>query len=261
ALAALTGIVFGLVPAIQASSARVAPALKDSSAGGGEAGRYARFRKAAVVTQVAMSLLLLVAAGLFARSLYNLHHLDPGFRVDRLLAFSLDPELSGYTRSTANGFYRDLHQRLGSLPGVETTAAASIPVLAHHTRSGSVSVEGYRPEEGKRTGSSLNFVSRDYFRTLGIPLVLGREFNERDETGAAKIAVVNERFVREYISDRNPLGCRIALSTGNPTLDIEIVGVVRDQQSADLREERNKFVYLPYSQINELPALTFYIRT
>ena len=260
-LAVVTGLLFGLAPALQAARAEVASPLKDQTAGGGAARRHTLFRRSAVVVQVALSMLLLVAAGLFVRSLNNLKSLDPGFRTDQLLTISVDPSLSNYDAERGRAFYDELLRRLQRIPGVRSAGASFLPVLGHAGMGSSLSVEGYKASEGEDLETSRNIVSTDFFRTLGIPLVMGREFGEQDRAGSPKTAVVNEAFVKRYFADRNPLGRRLSFGGGlqGDDLDIEIVGVVGNQKSASLREETRMLVYIPYGHSENLPALTFYL--
>jgi predicted permease len=261
ALATATGIVFGLWPAFQATRTSVIEALKDQSAGGGEARRHVRMRAGSVVVQVALSTLLLVAGGLFARSVYNLKALDPGFRVEDLLTFSVNPELSGYSRERGHALYSGMLRRLELLPGVRSATAGAIPVLTDTGMSGNITVEGYQPAEDERMDSSRNFITPEYFSTMGIPLVRGREINEQDRDGGPKVCVVNEAFVTRYFKDSNPIGRKMTFGSGDVTLDTEIVGVVKNQKSGQLKEETQIFTYTPVTQERGLPAMTFYLRT
>jgi len=258
-LALVAALLFGLAPALKATRVDVAAALKDQAAGAGSARGHARFRQGAVLVQVALSLLLLVAAGLFARTLYNLRNFDPGFRTEKLLSFAVDPALNGYDAERGRGFYEQLTGRLRRLPGVRDVGAATLPVLGYSEMGSGVSVEGYQAKQGEDPGTSRNVVSAAYFRTLGIPVVLGREFEERDRAGAPKVAVVNEAFVKRYFHGENPLGRKLNFGGPKDAFDIEIVGVVKNQKSASLREEIKPFAYTPYAQSEDLPPLTFYL--
>lgn len=258
-LALLTAVLCSLAPAWQATRAEVAAALKDQTAGAAAGRGQARFRQAAVVGQVALSLLLLVAAGLFARTLYNLRTFDPGFRTEKLLSFGVDPALNGYDPERARAFYEQLTERLRRLPGVRDAGAAELAVIGGGEMGSGVRVEGYQAREGEDPGTSRNVVSPGFFRTLGIPVVLGREFDERDRAGAPKVVVVNEAFVRRYLQGRNPLGRKISFGGPKDVLDIEIVGVVKNQKSAELREETKCLAYTPAAQAEDVPPLTFYL--
>ncbi len=259
ALATLTALLFGVVPAWQASRAPVAGILKDDTAGGGLARGQARFRRGAVITQIALSTLLLVAAGLFTRTLYNLRHFDPGFRTTNLLSFGLDPALSSYDIPRSHVLYGQILNRLRGLPGVRAVGAAAMPVLGNSVMISSIVVERYEGGEDEETNTSRNMVSAGYFETMGIPLVLGRAFDAHDTAGTPRVAIVNEAFVQRYCAGENPLGRRIAFGIGPRFPESTIVGVVKNQRNASLREETKCFAYTPYTQTDEVQALTFYL--
>ncbi len=258
-LSLLTALLFGLAPALQFSRPALAPALKEESGGASGGRRHVRFRKGLVVAQVALSVLLLAGAGLFARSLYNLRHLDPGFKPDHLLTFSVDPSLSGYRPENSLDFFRRLREALASLPGARAAASAMIGVLTGNEWRSTVKVEGYEAKETEDMNPSVNAVSPGYFSALGTALARGREFSEQDVMGAPPVAIVNETFARYFFQNQNPIGRRFMW--GRETAWVEIVGVVKNAKSTDLREEEKRFVYIPYMQQEELDALAFYIRT
>ncbi len=259
-LSVATALLFGLAPALQATRTDLASALKNQSANVASGSGQARFRRALVAAQVALSLLLLVGAGLFARSLRNLMSIDPGFRTENLVTFSIEPSLGGYTAARGFAFYRELQERLAALPGVRGAAAANPGPLSGSSRGGSVTVEGYRRKEGEDAGASHHAISPGYFEALGVPLVAGREFTERDGSRAPKVVIVNRAFVKYFFGDQNPIGRHLAFSTGNPKLDREIVGVVANNRHGSLREPIKRVVYFPYSQDDRLNRLTFYVR-
>ncbi len=258
-LASLAALLFGLVPAWQAIRTPVSAAIKDQTAGAGAARGHARFRQGAVVTQIALSTLLLVAAGLFTKTLYNLRHFDPGFRTENLLGFTLDPTLNGYDSEQSRLLYDRVLGQLQRLPGVQSVGAAALPALGHSTMTSSLKVERYQPSEGEHVTVSRNIVSAGYFETMGIPLVMGREFNEHDRTGTARVAVVNQAFVERYCSGENPIGRGLSFADGTGPFDVEIVGVVKNQKNADLREPIERLAYTPYTQEASLSSLTFYL--
>lgn len=137
--------------------------------------------------------------------------------------------------------------------------AATLPLMGNSEMGSGVQIEGYQAMEREETGTSRNVVSPGYFRTVGIPVLLGREFEERDRAGAPKVAVVNEAFVKRYFRGQNPLGRKLSFGGPKDLLDIEIVGVVKNQKNASLREELKPFAYTPYAQSEDLPPLTFYL--
>jgi len=259
AVGLLTALVFGIVPALQATRAKVTSALKDDSGSVAGGGRQARLRRLLVVAQVALSMLLLAGAGLFARSLYNLKALDPGFRVDNVLAFSVDPSLSGYEGDRLTALYRRMQDELSAVPGVRDVSMSETGALTGNQWSMTVRVDGYQAKEGEDMNPSVDGVGPRYFATMGIPLVAGREFTDRDVKDAAKVAVVNETMAKYFFNGTNPIGRRFGFGRGTAT-DIEIVGVARDVRSLELRDVPPRFVYLPYAQDESVTQLTYYVR-
>ncbi len=256
-----TGLVFGLAPALDSARAEAAAALKESGANVSSGRSQARFRQGFILAQVALSVLLLVGAGLFARSFFNLMREDPGFHAENLLRFGIDPRLNGYDSTRGWAFYRELQQRLALLPGVRSVACANMGPFGSGSEGSNVTVEGYKPGEDEMVGALKDYVSRDYFHTLGIPVISGREFTERDTTGAPKVVVVNEAFVKKYCKGENAVGKHMAFGGGTHiVLDREIVGVVRDSKHGGLREEVSPFVYQPYAQSGTLDRAAFFVR-
>jgi predicted permease len=260
ALSTFTGLLFGLAPALQASRAEVASTLRQQSAALAAGG--ARVRRILVVGQLSLSLLLLVGAGLFARSLLNLLHVDPGFRTERLLTFAIDPSLNGYTNERGFALFHDLQERIARLPGVAAVGAANPGPLTHSNRGSNVTVEGYQAREDENMDVSRHSVGPGYFRALGTPVVRGREVTERDLRSPDNVVVVNEAFVRRYFGDANPLGRHMMYGASSTKLpDREIVGVVRDFKHASLRETPKPSVYSTYTNDESLGRMEFYVRS
>jgi len=256
-----TAVIFGLVPALQAARPNIARVLKEQAgavAGGGQA----RWRKMLVVAQVSLSLLLLIAAGLFGRSLHNLKSLNPGFEVNNLLSFQVDPTLNGYTAERAKLFYRQLADSLVALPGADSAALCVVPPLTFDEWDSSIAVEGYVAKPGEDMSPRVNHVSPGYFSTLKISLYQGREFTVQDTLGAPQVAIVNERFAQHYFGGRAALGRHIGMG-GDPgtKTDIEIIGVVRDTRYSRMNEELQRQVYFPYLQHEWAAQMTGYVRT
>jgi putative ABC transport system permease protein len=261
-LSAVTTFVFGLYPSVQASRPDLVAALKAQSGEGSPASAGGFFRRSLVTVQVAVSVLLLVCAGLFARTFVNLMRIDLGIQPERLLAFSIDPKLSRYTDARAAALYDELTARLTALPGVTLVSAARVPAIAGSASSGNITVEGFTPPNEDASDSSFNMVGPDYFRTMGIPLVAGREFTRSDDAAAPKVAIVNETFVRHFLAGREPLGQRFGWGVGRGVkLDMEIVGVVRDSKYSSMRDAPPPVYYVPYRQGAHQTGVTFYVRT
>ncbi len=247
ALALITGVGFGLIPAIQSTRPNVYPTLKDQ--GGSVIGGFGqiRSRQALVVAQVALSLLLLVGAGLFTRSLINLRKLDPGFQTSMMVEFSLDASRNGYTPQRIRETYQSIQERLSSIPGVRSAALTDIQVLAGDSSSNTIHIEGYQPKQDEDMNPRFSSISPGYFSTLGMPLLLGRDFTDADRFGARKVAIVNETFAKHFFNDTNPLGRKFGHGQEGP-VDIEIIGVAKDAKYDSLRNEKLNFLYVPYLQ-------------
>jgi len=259
-LACVTTLVFGLAPALQATRPAVTLALKEEAAAAAGGRRHARFRKGLVVVQVALSVLLVAGAGLFARSLYNLRTLNPGFVTEHLLQFSIDPALSGYDRERTVALFDALRAELRGIPGVVSAAAAVVPAMTESMWSSTVRVQGYQAKEGEDLNPAVNGVAPGYFATMGMPLVAGRDFRASDVMGAPQVAVVNEKMAKYFWGNDNPIGKRFGWARDDGTFPIEVVGVVRDSRFTTLRDDVPRFVYTPYAQQELLDAMTFYVR-
>jgi predicted permease len=267
----VTGIVFGLTPALQSTRAAVATTLKDQ-AGSVLGGGSARFRKTLVASQVAVSLLLVAAAGLFLRTLQNLQAVDVGFDTRALVSFTVEPSMSGYTSRRTKELLKTLLERLQATPGVSSATVASVRLLDGSQWTSDVTVEGYAHGNEEDMEQNCLAVGPGYFRTMGMPLLAGRELDERDERledlpddqGLLqyRVAVVNERFVKKYFGERNPIGRHIGFGTdpGRPT-PIEIVGVVADSKYADVRDEAPRQIFFPILETRNPRGFTAYVRT
>jgi predicted permease len=272
AVSLLTGILFGLVPALRSTRPDLVPTLKDQAgAAAGGAGQVG-LRKILVVAQVSLSLLLLVAAGLFVRSLHNLKALGPGFPTENLIGFNLDPSLNGYSPERCKLFYQQLTSNLNALPGVQSAALASVRILENNEWDSTVTVEGYEPKPGENMNPYFNSVSPGYFLTMGIPLQAGRDFTVQD-TGTIshgegplsevpKVVVINEKLARHYFGNRNAIGRHIGFG-GDPgtKADMEIIGVIKDAKYTNLRDEIPRQVFVPYLAFRFVGAMTGYVRT
>ena len=257
----LTGLIFGLVPALQATRPNLAPTLKDevgSIAGGGSVA----LRKSLVVAQVTLSMLLLIGAGLFIRSLKNLKDVDPGFRLDNLITFALNPPNNGYKPEQTQQIFRQLFDTLNNTPGILAASLAVMPVLEGDEWDSSVTVEGHPPKTGEWINPHMNFVSPEYFNTLRVPILLGRDFRYSDGKGAPQVCIINEKFAKKYFPGGNAVGRHIGMG-GDPgtKTDIEIVGVTGDMKYEGVREEIPIEMFRPYHQMNFTLGMNVYVRT
>jgi predicted permease len=256
-VAAGTALLFGLLPALQASRRDSMPSLKNGTTPAGSSRR--RLRDALVVAEVSLSLALLVAAGLCVRSVHVARQLDPGFSPRGVLLTSLDLFPAGYTPQTGRAFYRQLLDRLSALPGVEAaTLARRVPLGFKGNSSSTVTVDGYEPARGESISVSLNRVGADYLKTMRIPLVAGRDLARHDEEGAPDVAVVSETTARRFWRDRDPIGGRFRFNGEQEW--ITVVGVARDVKMSTLNEQPRPFVYLPILQ-HYHPSAVIHVRT
>jgi predicted permease len=259
-LSLLTGVLFGLAPALGASRPDLVQSLKDDASGSGGASR-SRLRRAFVVAQVSLSLLLLIGSGLFLRSLRNASTLDPGFDAENLLLLSMDLEPQGYTRETGPAFYQRLLERARAVPGVEAaTLATELPLGLGASRMG-LTIEGYTRQPGEDAEVHGAFVGPGYFETLRIPLLRGRGFTDQDRQSAPGVAAVNEAFAQRYWPGQDALGKRLQLGVGVTPEDPawEVVGVVKTGKYVTLGEEPRPFFYMPVLQVYR-PSATLLVR-
>jgi predicted permease len=255
ALSFVTGIVFGAAPALKASRPSLVPALKDASADGDERARWLNAKKTLVIAEVALSLLLLIAAGLFIRSLQSAQAIDPGFDVEKLVSAPLDINLLRYTRPQGREFYRQIIERTESLPGVESATVARVALLSGGGRTLGFMVEGRNTTHG----ANANVIGPGFFKTLGIPLVTGRDFSDHDVDGSPPVVVLNETIVKMHFGGENPVGQRVRLD-GEQGPWREIVGVVRDNKDRSLGGIPLPTAYVPLAQNHET-GMTLYVRT
>ena len=274
ALSLATGVLFGLAPALRSTKPNLAPTLKDQV--GAVAGGGVRLRKALVVAQVTISILLLISAGLFIRTLQNLRLLDLGIRPESVIAFNISPAISGYTPERIAPLYKSLVERLAGQPGVQAVAFANVGLLEGNEWDSTITVEGYQAKPGERMNPYCNSISPGYFRTMGVPVIDGREFDARDEGAAPKPtdpnqndgrgngyrhAIVNQSFAKRFFGDNSPVGRHIGfgLNPGTPT-PLEIVGVVRDSKYTGVRDDVPQQVFFPLLEERTPSSVVVYVR-
>ena len=264
ALTLFVSVLFSLAPVIQFWRPDASVALKQ------QATTVARgpflMRRALSIAQIGLSLLLLIGAGLFVRTLRNLKTLDVGFATENLVTFSVDPKLAGYQRDQASGLYRRILNEMSRLPGVRSAAATSDPELADTGHSSNITIAGYQAADNEDMNAEHEKVSSGYFSTLQMPMIAGREFSDQDTIGTQQVAVVNESFARRYFQKpQEALGHYFCWGAGDVTPDIEIVGVVRDAKHTTLREDIRRSIFTPFLQDKEagggVAGMTFYLRT
>ncbi|HEX3471523.1 MAG TPA: ADOP family duplicated permease, partial [Silvibacterium sp.] len=257
----LTSFAFGLLPAIRGSRTEIAPAITERSVSG--AAGSLTLRRTLVGTQVALSLLLLVGAGLSVRTLRNLENQGPGFPTEHLLTFSINPSLNEYSNQQTENFFERLAVNLQTMPDVSSVGMSGLPILKGYAWQNAVQGKDFLGQP-RKDQPVLNMIGPDYFSALGIPLLAGRAFTTQDR-GPVKYAVVNQAFAREYLSAGNSIGKRFRLvDFDDPSQlqpEIEVVGLVPDVKYRDLRETPPAQAYFPYYQDTKFRFMNFYLRT
>lgn len=256
AVTVATALLFGLLPAWQSTRPSLVPALKGESAGGASKSRATR---ALVVAQMALSIILLVSAGLFAVNLRSAEALDKGFATENRLVASLDPSLQGYSRAEIEAFYFQLLERLRGNPEVRSAALMSVAPLSLNSSDSTVSIPGYTPREGERMSIHHSRVSPGYFEALGIPMLRGRGFNEGDTAEAMPAIIVNQRFADRFWPGQEPLGRTVRMGRQSPR-DFVVVGVTPTGKYRSLGEAPLPYMYFPQSQ-QWTPAMTIVVHT
>jgi predicted permease len=254
----LTGIVFGIVPAWRATGVNVSAALKESSRS--LAGSRSVLSRILLVAQVAISLVLLIAAGLFLRTLQNLRNADVGFNTRNLVVFRIVPMLNQYDDARTNALYAQVMERLRSVPGVRSVALSNHPLLAGSRNTTSIVIQGRANPSAPRESIHRLVISPSYFETMEISMRLGRPFTDRDDQAAPKVAIINETAARQFFPNENPIGRRFG-STIETAGQLEIVGVLRDTKYDSIREPAPPTMYVPYLQQPRTPQAIFQTRT
>jgi putative ABC transport system permease protein len=259
-LALLVSLIFSLAPAAQFWRPNLAPALKQQAmtAGGGPL----RFRRISVAVQIGLSILVLVGAGLFVRTLHNLKSLNVGFETDHLVTFGVQATLAGYRPDQTRDLDARVLQTLATLPGVRSVAGTTDRELADNNTSNNITLAGYTEKENEDMNVESPRVSPSYFSTMGMPLVAGREFTDQDRDATLKVAVVNESFGRHYFGQPQlAVGHYYGKGGGQVPIDTEIIGVVKDAKHTGVRQEITRTTFTPYLQEPNPGAMTFYVRT
>jgi len=259
-----TGFLFGFYPALHASRTDLIAVLKGSSGQPSGARAAARFRSSLVTAQIALSMALLVAAGLFIKSLVNVSRVELGLETDHVVVFGVSPVLNGYEPERTRGLFEQMEAELAALPGVTGVSAALVPVLSGSNWGTDVAVQGFERGPDIDSNARFNEIAPAYFSTLGIPLLGGREFTTSDALGAPKVAIINEAFARKFNLDpRDAVGKFMSSNSGAPDeeLDTEIIGVVRDAKYAEVKQEIPPLFFTPYRQDERLGWINFYVRT
>jgi predicted permease len=256
-----TGLLFGLFPAWHSTRPDLLGTLKGQAGqpGGGRSAQW--FRASLATTQMAISMALLVCAGLFTKSLMNVSRVELGINVDHLATFGVSPELNGYSSERSKQLFERLEDELAAQPGVTHVTAAIVPVLGGSNWGTGVAVEGFKGGPDVDNNSRFNEVAPDYFKTMQIPVLAGREFTRNDRLGGAKVAIVNETFAKKFNLGTNAVGKRLGTDGNDSKLDVEIVGLVKDAKYSEVKDTIPPLFFQPYRQDDRLGSLTFYVRT
>jgi len=252
-----SGLLFGMMPAWQASKTDLTTALKEKTTRTRRRGLRFGLASALVVAQVALSMVLLAGAGLFARSLMKLQEESVGFNRDNVLLVGIDPRLGGYKPTELTALYRQLLDRLGTLPGVKSATIATYSPISGTGRNSTITVPGYTPNPGENMDVADMLIGPGYCETLGVPLLSGREIGVRDTPAAQKIAVVNESFAQHFFHGENPLGRRFHFGDNDDPErgdELEIVGVIGDVKYSSAKEAAEPTAYRPILQIQDSDA-------
>jgi predicted permease len=260
-----TVMLFGLAPAWQTSDMDLGQAAKAQASRSSGGRGTAQFRSALSTAQIAFSMVLLVLAGLFARSLANVARVDLGMEIDSLVTFSVSPRLNGYGAEDVQAFYDRIEEALAGQPGIDAVASAGAPLIAGSGMTFFLSVPGFEDAPGQDRTTQSNVVSPEFFETLSIPLLAGRGFTDSDirsfvnaSVFAANVAIVNETFARRFNLD-DPLGTRFRIPFVHDT-DIEIVGVVADAKYTGVKNDIEPQFYVPGRHFVDDTSLSFYVR-
>lgn len=260
----ITGVLYGIAPALKSTKPDLVHALKEDSAGASGPSRLT-LSNALVVLQVSISLVLLIGTGLFVRSLSNLHDIDSGFRADNTVVVNVDPSRTGYKGQRLRDFYERLRRDVETLPGVQSVSLATITPLSGSRWNGNIAIEGYQWSDDDKKYVDMNGVGPGYFETVGIPLTMGREFRDEDnppfsldppekftpgveppEPPGPRVVIVNQSFADHFFEGRSPIGMHVSADEQyKPDRAFEIVGVVKDAHYFGLREALEPMVYFP----------------
>jgi len=259
-LAVGTGLLFGLFPALHNTRAELIEIVRGGAVQVTAHRGAARFRSTLVAGQIALASALLISAGLFLKSLVNVSRVQLGERVDGVVTFSLSPQASGYDSARTAALFQTVADGLGALPGVIGVSSSRVPLLFLNTTETGVHVAGRAEGPGVDNGTNTDAVGADYFRTLGIPVLAGREFTRSDALGAPRVAVVNQAFARKFGLGADPLHTYVSLSSSD-SLNIEIVGLVKDAKHSSVTAPVPPLIFVPWYQDPNVGTLTFYVRT
>jgi len=257
-MAVATGLLFGLFPALHSTRSDLVTTIRANAGNLTITRAAARFRAGLVTAQIALSVTLLILAGLFMRSLVNIGNVDLGLRTESIVTFAIQPELNGYEQARSNLLFERVEQELAALPGVIAVSSSLVPVLAGSSWGTDVNVEGFEGGPDIDQNARFNALGPGYFATLDVPVLAGREFTEQDVQDGLQVAIVNEAFLRKFNLGRDAVGKR--MSDDGTELDTEIIGIVRDAKYNSVKDAIPPMFFTPWRQGTRIGYLTFYVR-
>ncbi len=255
-----TGVLFGLFPALHSTRSDLVTTIRSNAGNLSSHKSAARFRSSLVTAQIALSMALLVAAGLFIRSLANIARVELGVKADNVVTFAISPQLNGYAPARSATLFNRVEEELSGLPGVIAVSSARVPILSGDNWGTDMRVEGFQADPDTDTNARFNEVGAGYLSALGIPLLAGREFTVADGRGAPQVAVVNEAFARKFNMGRDVVGKHIS-TEGEGPLEIEIVGLIKDAKYSDVKRAVPPQFFIPWRQDSTVGNMYFYVRT
>ncbi len=259
-LSIVAGFLFGLFPAVHATKQDLSGAMKDQAGNVSGSTSAARFRRGLVTAQIALSLLLLISAGLFLQSLVKVMKVEMGIRTENLIVFGLSPDLNKYSPVRTKALFQSLEKSVEAIPGVQGVSVSLVQLIAGNNYGSNVSVDGFQAGPDSDTHSVFNEVGPGFFKMMRIAMVGGREFSDSDGESRPRVAVVNEAFVRKFGNEKSLLGRRMQVGSGK-TNDIEIIGIAKDAKYSDVKEPAPAMFYTPYLQDKKLGSATIYVAT
>jgi predicted permease len=260
-LTVATGLLFGLFPALHSTRPDLVSALKGTAGQPSGTRSASRFRTILATAQIALSMALLVAAGLFIKSLVNVSRVQLGLKAENVIMFAISPQLNGYTTERSRQLFERVEDSLAVLPGVSGVTSGTVPLLSGSNWGNNVAVEGFQQGPDTDASSRFNVIGPAYFQTLGMTLIGGREFTRADTLGSHKVAVVNEAFARKFNLGRNAVGKHMSSEGRDKPLDMEIVGFVQNAKYSDVKREVPPQFFRPYRQDDRIASINFYART
>jgi predicted permease len=259
ALSLVTGFAFGLFPALHSTKTELASVMRDAGSKSTGVRSAARFRTSLVTAQIALSMALLMCAGLFVKSLKNVSSVELGIKIDHITTFRIAPVLNGYAPGRRVVLFQQVTEALKALPGVTGVTTARVQLLGGNNWGNGVRVEGYPHGPDIDQGSRFNAVGPDYFKVTGVPMISGREFTAADAVGRPKVAIVNETFAKKFKLGRDAVGKH--MSQGGDTLNIEIIGLAKDAKYSEVKAKIPPVFFLPYRQDSTVGSLTYYVKS